>query len=161
MMFSSLDQLRTALDGLMTYTSALASGDVAPEDAQDARLAACIRCPSNRINAAPLGWIVGTCGEFNRPDFESNRPTCGCVVYVVEPGAAKLIRRLTRGTGRLPAGDDTAATVLEHVARPMLKAEVASQQCPQRRWVEPTIGGAPVIARIGHEAASEKRLSRN
>jgi hypothetical protein len=102
--------LWTALKGAESYRAAMAAGDVASEDEQLSRAAICAACPSRtsrRVDS--IKATASYCGEpFNDRREEADKPTCGCLIAITNDG--ETISQ---------AG----------------KTMVASEQCPQKKWL--------------------------
>ena len=108
----------TMIAGAAKYAAAMALGDVAPPEVQQKRAATCATCPHSwRYTLPVLNVVYETCGPEGRENLHgTDVPTCGCLVYYVEPQDA-----IDRDT--------------EHMrARPAGKTCVASESCPQNRW---------------------------
>lgn len=115
----------TAIVGASKYAAAVASGDIATPDEQALRIARCRTCPSLRVYPVPLlGVYAGFCGtpfKDKRADYPA---TCGCLTAWGPPppdtsGLDQVVKL------RVLAGLGTAG-----------KACVASERCPQGRWIE-------------------------
>ena len=102
----------TMLKGAAKYAAAVASGDIASPSAMAERAETCANC-SARVRYKALGMYVHTCGLAGHDRTRSDFPTCGCVV----------LTQSMNQSGFSAAG----------------KTAVASEECPQGRWLAATI----------------------
>ncbi len=106
--------LGLAIEGASEYHEAIASGDVASEEDQDARASTCSTCPNltpRGFRVLGLGRVKFYCGEPFEAD--ESRGRCGCPIGTAEsPDAIKQVR-------------------VEH---PGPRLMVASKQCPSGRF---------------------------
>lgn len=114
-----------ALAGAGRYAAAVAAGDIASPDEQRLRIGRCRTCPSLRVHPVPvMGVYAGFCGPPFKDKRDEYPATCGCLVAHATPptdtdGCEQIIK-LRVLAALTPAG----------------KACVASERCPQGRWIE-------------------------
>lgn len=113
----------TAIVGASKYAAAVASGDIADEDAQRLRIARCRTCPSLRVHKIlVMRAYAGFCGQPFADHSKDHPATCGCLVASAVPPPN--------------TDEDETTTKLRVLAAmtPAGKACVASEVCPQGRW---------------------------
>lgn len=114
-----------AIAGASKYAAAVASGDVADEEAKALRIGRCRTCPSLTLHTVPvLGVVSGFCGQPFHDGADETPRTCGCLTAVATAPQ--------RADGEEP--DDVYRERVRAVLTVAGKACVGSAQCSQGRW---------------------------